>query len=401
MRRFRSNEIFKPGAFPQHTYVSRVSSDFPYTYEFRLEQALNTVGYLTSIVGPSKTGKTVLCEKVLGLDKVISLTGNDFKNADDFWSIIAKKLGLSLEEEQTKTNKLNGLSSSGINESKSSSITEKYHSGKDKIIDYFNEHGLVLILDDFHYAPEEMQFDMAYQLKDAIRKEFKAIVISLPHRADDAIRKNADLSGRLNLINIEPWQEDALKEIAITGYNTLSVDISDDLASDLAKESLTSPQLMQAICLNLALILNIDKNEQVNKIDDRSKLEEAYKVTTLNLPYKDVVKKLKAGPPTRGQKRKTYDLGDEEADIYHILIKAIALNPPIISISLEEIKKRIDIILDQAIDKPDKNKIKSAIEQVQAIISSSESIYQVFEWKDEEIYILDPLFLFYLRWGTY
>ncbi|MDT3699858.1 MAG: AAA family ATPase [Thermincola sp.] len=401
MRQFRSNEVFKPGAFPQHTYVSRMSSDFPYTYEFRLEQALNTVGYLTSIVGPSKTGKTVLCEKVLGLDKIVSLTGNDFKNADSFWSTIAKKLGLSLEEEQINTDEINGFGSSGIMESKSSSIKEKYHTGKDKVIDYFKSHDLVLILDDFHYAPEEMQFDMAYQLKDAIRKEFKAIVISLPHRADDAIRKNTDLSGRLNLINIEPWQEEALKEIAVTGYNTLGVNISDDLASDLAKESLTSPQLMQAICLNLALILNLDENEHVNKINDKSKLEEAYKVTTLNLPYKDVVKKLIAGPPTRGQKRKTYDLGDEEADIYHILIKAIASNPPIISISLEELKRRIDELLGQAIDKPDKNKIKSAIEQIQTIISSSESIYQVFEWKDEEIYILDPLFLFYLRWGIY
>lgn len=401
MRQFRSNEVFKPGAFPQHTYVSRMSSDFPYTYEFRLEQALNTVGYLTSIVGPSKTGKTVLCEKVLGLDKIVSLTGNDFKNADNFWSTIAKKLGLSLGEEQIKTDGLNGFGSSGIMESKSSSIKEKYHTGKDKVIDYFKSQDLVLILDDFHYAPEEMQFDMAYQLKDAIRKEFRAIVISLPHRADDAIRKNTDLSGRLNLINIEPWQEEALKEIAVTGYNTLGVNISNDLASDLAKESLTSPQLMQAICLNLALILNLDEDEHVNKINDKSKLEEAYKVTTLNLPYKDVVKKLIAGPPTRGQKRKTYDWGDGEADIYHILIKAIASNPPIISISLEELKRRIDELLGQAIDKPDKNKIKSAIEQVQTIISSSESIYQVFEWKDEEIYILDPLFLFYLRWGTY
>ncbi|MCI8927767.1 MAG: hypothetical protein HFI96_08660 [Lachnospiraceae bacterium] len=42
------------------------------------------------------------------------------------------------------------------------------------------------------------------QLKDAIRRGFKAIAVSLPHRADEAIRQNADLSGRLSLINIEP-----------------------------------------------------------------------------------------------------------------------------------------------------------------------------------------------------
>ena len=45
---------------------------------------------------------------------------------------------------------------------------------------------------------------IAQQLKVAIRREFKAIVVSLPHRADEAICQNADLSGRLSLINIEP-----------------------------------------------------------------------------------------------------------------------------------------------------------------------------------------------------
>ncbi|EKN67181.1 hypothetical protein BAZO_10036, partial [Schinkia azotoformans LMG 9581] len=39
----------------------------------------------------------------------------------------------------------------------------------------------------------EIQYDIAYQLKDAIRLELKAFVISLPQRADDAIRKNPDL----------------------------------------------------------------------------------------------------------------------------------------------------------------------------------------------------------------
>lgn len=44
---------------------------------------------------------------------------------------------------------------------------------------------------------------IAQQLKDAIRRGFKTIVVSLPHRADEAIRQNADLSGRLSLINME------------------------------------------------------------------------------------------------------------------------------------------------------------------------------------------------------
>ena len=75
---------------------------------------------------------------------------------------------------------------------------------KDKIIAYYREHDLILVIDDFHYAPEGKRMQITQQLKDAIRRGFKAIAVSLPHRADEAIRQNADLSGRLSLINIEP-----------------------------------------------------------------------------------------------------------------------------------------------------------------------------------------------------
>ncbi|MCY6355289.1 ATP-binding protein [Clostridium sp. ZS2-4] len=400
MEKLRSNDVFKPGAFPEYTYISRVSSELKYSYEIRLQQALNTAGYLTSIIGPSKTGKTVLCEKVIGKHQLISLSGSDFKKSYDFWVVVSRKVGLSLEGEHTESNSYEGQGITSNTEKKSVTIKEKYVSSKDRVIDYFKENNLVLVLDDFHYAPEDLQFDIAYQLKDAIRKEFKAIVISLPHRADDAIRKNADLSGRLSLINIEPWQEYELKEIATTGFNKLGVNISDEFASKIALESLTSPQLMQSICLNLSTLLNID-NDSVNQVLNESIIKESYGFTTINLPYKEVVKKLKEGPSTRGQKRKKYELiNGENADVYSILLKSIAENPPLISISLEEIKNRVDRLIKNSRDKLDKNKIRDSLQKLQDIMMTSASIYQVFEWKDNQVYILDPLFLFYLRWGV-
>ena len=32
-------------------------------------------------------------------------------------------------------------------------------------------------------------------------------------------------------------------------------------------------------------------------------------------------------------------------------------------------------------------------------ILEKEEIYKAIEWKDGKVYVLDPLFLFYLRWG--
>jgi len=399
MREFRANDVFKPGSYPKYTYVTRKSTGFNFTYEMRLKLALNTPGYLTSIVGPSKTGKTVLCEKVIGLEKIVSLTGSDFKNQHDFWRVVANKVGLSLEGEYLETTSLKGTAA--YPEERSVSTREKYLSSKDKIIQYFQENNLVLIIDDFHYAPDQLQLDIAYQLKDAIRREFKVIVISLPHRADDAIRKNPDLSGRLNLINIEPWKEEELKEIAITGYKQLGIEITDDFASKMAVESLTSPQLMQSICLNLAIILNVD-NDHVEYISDPLILEESYRFTTINLPYQEVVKKLTAGPPTRGQGRKKYQLKDgDKEDIYHLLIRGIALDPPVISIDLDGMKKRIDQLTDHLNDKIDKLKIKNSLKRLHEMMQLNGQIYQVFEWKDNQMFILDPLFLFYIRWGNY
>ncbi len=397
MNRLKSEEVFKPGLFPEYTYISRMSSEVMFSYEFRLEQALKTPGYLTSIIGPSKTGKTVLCEKVIGINNIVSITGSDFKKSMDFWSILAIKVGLSIEVEYSNiSTSREDIDNKNIR-IKGSTSREKYISNKDLVIDYFKSNNLVLVLDDFHYASEELQFDIAYQLKDAIRKEFKAIVISLPHRADDAIRKNADLSGRLNLINIEPWKKEELKEIAVIGFNELGVGIEDSVAERIAIESLTSPQLMQSICLNLSLLSKID---ETNKLDT-SLIEASYRFTTVNLPYKEVVNKLQAGPSTRGQKRKKYKTTDgEELDVYGIVLKAIALDPPLISITIDQLKERVDSLIESANDKLDKNKLKITLQAIQDIMTNSAAIYQVFEWKDDQIYILEPLFLFYIRWGA-
>lgn len=397
MNRLKSEEVFKPGLFPEYTYISRMSSEVMFSYEFRLEQALKTPGYLTSIIGPSKTGKTVLCEKVIGIDNIVSITGSDFKRSTDFWSIVAIKVGLAIEGEYSNVSTLKESINNENVQIKSLKSREKYISNKDLVIDYFKSNNLVLVLDDFHYASEELQFDIAYQLKDAIRKEFKAVIISLPHRADDAIRKNADLSGRLNLINIEPWKKEELKEIAVVGFNKLGIEIENFVAERIAIESLTSPQLMQSICLNLSLLSKID---ETNKLDT-TLIEKSYRFTTVNLPYKEVINKLQSGPSTRGQKRKKYKITNgDEIDVYGIVLEAIALDPPLISITIDELKDRVDELIESSNDKLDKNKLKTTLQAIQDIMTNSAAIYQVFEWKDDQIYILEPLFLFYIRWGV-
>ena len=388
----KAENIFKPGAFPEYTYVSRNYEDTGISYELRLKQALRTAGCLTSIIGPSKMGKTILCEQVIGLDNIVEVSGADFNENTDFWAIIAAKVGLPYMGEITTER----ASTEGKSEERDSK-SEKYILSKDKIIRYYIENNKILVIDDFHYASTEMQMKMAQQLKDAIRRELKVVVVSLPHRADDAIRQNADLSGRLSLINIETWKEEDLKKIAIKGFDKLEIKITDSIAEKLAVECLTSPQLMQYICLSICTLLEDEKKQEVND----EILEKAYRFTTINFNYADVVNVLIKGPNPRGQQRKLYRTVDgKELDLYGIIVESLAKNPPMTELDFESFYNRIfNVIEENDRLKLEKQTVRNHLNHLQEVVEGKEEIYRAIEWKDGKVYVLDPLFLFYLRWG--
>lgn len=387
----KAENVFKPGAYPEYTYVSRNYENTGISYELRLKQALRTAGCLTSLIGPSKMGKTILCEKVIGFDHIVEISGADFNGEADFWAVVAAKAGLPYTGEITTEREV--VEESGTEKN---SLNEKFMLTKDKVIQYYKDNEKVLVIDDFHYANGEMQMSMAQQLKDAIRRELKVVVVSLPHRSDDAIRQNADLSGRLSLINIEAWKEEDLKEIALKGFKQLGIRIADEVAETLAIECLTSPQLMQYICLSICTLLE-DKNvdEVCTKI-----LETAYKFTTVNLNYSDVVSVMAKGPNPRGKRRNLYKTRmGKELDLYGLIVESFAKNPPEMELNFDTIYHRVIDIMSEKETAPDKQSVKTHLHNLQVILKEKEEIYRAIEWKDGKVYVLDPLFLFYLRWG--
>ena len=342
----RAEKVFKPGAYPTYTYVSRHYEDTDISYELRLKQALRTAGCLTSIIGPSKMGKTILCEKVIGLDNIVEISGADFNENTDFWATVAAKVELPYMGE----------------------ITTERFSKTEEITD-----------------------------RDGKNEKY-VIVVSLPHRSDDAIRQNADLSGRLSLITIDTWKEEDLKKIALMGFEKLNINITDAVAEKLAVECLTSPQLMQYICLSICTLLE-DENKQ--EVTDEI-LEKAYKFTTVNFSYADVVNTMGKGPNQRGQQRKMYETTDGKLlDMYGLIVESLAKNPPLTEISFETFYSRIiQLIKLSANEKnPEKSIVKEHLRKLQNVLEAKEEIYRAIEWKDGKVYVLDPLFLFYLRWG--
>lgn len=379
-------DVFKPGTYPGLTYVTRQPKAVRYTYEERLQQSLAVEGYLTYIIGPSKIGKTVLCERVIGIENMVSMSGNDFSKENDFWEGIGKKAGISMGAEVSEQS-----DSFSDDIRHATTITKNYSGNKDRILRYFKETGKVLVLDDFHYAPENMQYDIACRLKEVIRLGFKAVVISLPYRSDDAIRMNPDLTGRISVIEMEPWKNEELQVIAEKGFMELGIPVASEQIRRMALESIHSPQMMQAICLNIGL-LPLNYTDITDEV-----IEESCRFTCSNLPYSDVVRLLKSGPPTRGQKRLKYEMKDgSQRDIYSTILKILAENPPLIELDLNELMERVQNNIPDA--KITSRKLRDSLKNWQKIIEEQGALYQVFEWKDDILHISDNLFLFYIRW---
>lgn len=380
----RAQDVFIPGALPESTYVTR-KTKIGFTYEERLKQALSMNGYLTSISGPSKIGKTVLCEKVIGLEHLVEVSGSDFADEQSLWFQIGTKAGMPSGGEFVKDGKTDNF------------MSETYVITKDSVLDYYKEKDLVLLLDDFHYAPLNMQMYMAHQFKDAIRKGFKVIVASLPHRSDDAIRMNPDLQGRISIIDIEAWTKDELREIPLKGFTELEGNISGENIERLVEESIYSPQLMQLICLNICVLEDMD-NKHVKNIRNDA-IERAFRFSTLNLDYEKITNIIKQGKNPRGKRRKNYQTKYwGKLDLYGLILEAIAIDPPIVSVDFDGLMDRI-LSLVSGDEKPTSKSLKDYLQNLQEVLTDKGRSYEVIEWKDNVLYILEALFLFYLRWG--
>lgn len=100
-----AQEVFTPGGFPRYTYVAQRNHE----YEAQLRDGLTTSGILISILGPSKSGKAVLVEKVVA-DRAVRIDGAEVSSADYLWERVVARIGRALERstsaEETKSSDL-------------------------------------------------------------------------------------------------------------------------------------------------------------------------------------------------------------------------------------------------------------------------------------------------------
>lgn len=410
---YKVEDVFSPRSFPENTYIHRITAGNK-TIDEKLEKALMMKGNLIFVSGASKSGKTVLCHKVIPDEKFIDLSGNQISSKEDFWNHIAEQLSLSdivttttgMQNSEARVVKGSanfnaGIMGTGIgagigadtseNVVSTNQITASRARTETQIIRYIIDNDKVLVIDDFHYIPKEIQLYIARTLKTELFHGLKAVILSLPHRSDEAIILNPDLIGRTTSIEIPLWTTNELKEIAVKGFTLLNVPISDECISLLAQESISSPQLMQDNCFNLAY-------GSMGSSITTATVKAAFSETASNYAHYDKLVSTILHGPSQGQgRRKLYQTADKDVDIYELMLLALKADPPVSKLSLEEIKNRISELLVNH-ERITSSIISGTINKLISLIKKDMPDLDALEYKNKELYILDPFLLFYLRW---
>lgn len=417
----KATEVFVPGSYPQHTYVERTDRDL----EGTLKNAINTPGQVVSLSGPSKSGKTVLVERVVGRDYLIPITGASIRAPGEIWD-----RALDWMDAPTSTSRSRsiggavgaevGLKAGGgipllahgeaTGEVKgevtgdSTSEAVRGRSGLAQVVKEIANSDFVMLLDDFHYMPREVQVEVAKSLKEAVRLGVKIVTAAVHHRGDDVVRANPELRGRVRSIDLGYWAEQELQKIADAGFSALNVEVDSASTKRFTEESAGSPQLMQSLCLQACFVLRIkERSEAIFPLSvniSADNLKWIFQQTSANTDFRSLVDVLDAGPRTRGTERKTYRFHDgTEGDVYRVVLRALADDPPRLSFPYEELLARAAKVCTTTA--PVGSSVSGTCLHMAKLALDKFPNERAVDWDEQKqvFDVPDPYLLFYLRWS--
>ena len=419
MGRIKATEVFTPGAFPSHTYVERADK----RYEDRLRDALDTKGQVVSLSGPSKSGKTVLVERVVGLENLITVTGAGIDLPSDVWERVLD--WMATPSETSRDRSFEGTATIGAEAKGGMGIpfvakgevggkgelqvgASTQHSksfkrrGLTQVVDEIADSDFVVLIDDFHYMTRSVQEEVAKQIKEAVRQGVKIITASVAHRSDDVVRANPELRGRVMAVDLEYWDAANLRAIAERGFTILGAELNRVSYDDFVNEAAGSPQLMQAICLNACFELNLREKagEVMNLTPSKAERRNLFERTAAATDFRSLVDVLDSGPKTRGTERRTYKFSDgTEGDVYRCILKAVATDPPRLSFPYDEILRRVHSICTE--EEPVGSSVIGSCLHMSKLALEKFPKERVIDWDEQKqvFDVPDPYLLFYLRWS--
>lgn len=406
-------DVFNSLGQPTITYVKRENG----YYENQLQNALDACGKLCLLTGPSKTGKTSLYKKVIkdkNLEPIVVRCDSGLTSTE-FWKKALEKINFerisgghkSVERNISASGKIGGKIgwawlanllgevSLGINSSMSEiDIREKIlaQPSPDHLIPVLQKLPFILIIEDFHYLKPEVQENVFQQWKIFVDNEVTVIVIGTTHHSIDLAFANRDLLGRITHVELSPWNIDDLSKIVIQGFKYLNLSISQNIIKEIAQESVGLPIITQETCHQIFMdkgISNLKLEEIEITFTKHCVYNALHNVAKINYsPLSKVYDILITGPRKGGRKYNTYEL----------VLLTFSQDPIKYSLSRHEIEDRLNKFPLQMQEIPPSSSINSTLKALKKF--QKDIGIELVEWIETVncLYILEPTFLFFLRW---
>jgi hypothetical protein len=406
----KAAKVFVPGGQPTVTYVPRENEG--------LEQALwdhvDSPYRLLSVTGPTKSGKTVLVRAVL-TERLVWIPAAALTSVPALWEQAAYKLGLYSSQKGIMTHEdasgstfggtASALVASGtVGQSDSQAVTRGREESREVplhlvVPEKLREEDRVLVLDDFHYLPRDLQREIVRSIKPALFEGTPIILISVPHRTYDSVRAEPEMTGRVVHLEVPLWTDEELHGIAASGFKELNASVADSVLLDFVEQAAGSPHLMQEFCLRLCRQNGLTETVTTSQrlvLDDRKQF---FGDCALEAASRVEFDRFLRGLQPRSKRKVRRLKGGTKADIYRAVVLAIVAAGPKSPLTLEEIRQALAGLL-VAPDVPAKHEVTRVLRALDELAKTGSESDPVIEWDDEEceLYILDPFFGFAVRW---
>lgn len=236
------------------------------------------------IYGSSKQGKTSLRKQHLHPEEYEVITCSNRWKLEQLHSAILKQAGFVVEQSRTRTEsgaakimakasvKASFFGSGGeagvesaidrAHENEVTTATLELDPGDvNEVIQALESVGFEkwIVLEDFHYLPEETQRDFAIALKAFHESSaFVFIIVGVWLQENRLIQFNGDLSGRVSTINADAWTHAELREAVGLGEGLLNVQFGEPFIVELLQGSYDSIHVVQESCLSACQLAGVE-----------------------------------------------------------------------------------------------------------------------------------------------
>lgn len=293
-------EVFGVSGKQVESYVEREHVDDKFVDALRTDKQI-------VVYGASKQGKTALVKKYIDYDENILISLSPKTTLKDIYQSILRKSGITLKTsytegtgDKTKVKAkasiqgavamvLKGKVEGCIEKERNNKLDEQYEEIEfnlelpDDVADLIHRIGQrkVIILENFHYLPEDLQRTFAYDLRTFQDLKVRFVVLGVWKEANRLAQFNGELQDRVYEIPVEPWLEDDFKEIVKKGESLLNIQFSTVILTSCIENAFGSVGVFQELLKNTCIESGVSNRQESKKfIDDIENYNKAIQLKT-------------------------------------------------------------------------------------------------------------------------